>query len=89
MSAPQEQTRPVPGLAVAALVAGVAAIILLANTPARDSAWAIAAGAASVIFALVETVNAVRAERSISWLAIVGGMLGLAVTVLGAFASLF
>ncbi|MCJ1709253.1 hypothetical protein [Microbacterium sp. VKM Ac-2923] len=88
MSAPQQQTRTVSGLAVAALVAGVAAMILLANLPARDAAWAFAVGAAALIFALVETVNCVRTGRGLSWLAIAGGMLGLVVTVLGGLASL-
>lgn len=89
MTAPQPQARPILALAVAALVAAVAAAILLANLPARDAAWAFALGAAAVILAIVDTVNAVRAERGVSWLAIIGGVLGLVVTVLGGVASLF
>ncbi|MDQ1113957.1 uncharacterized membrane protein HdeD (DUF308 family) [Microbacterium testaceum] len=85
----QQQARPISGLAVAALVAGVVAIILLANVAARDAAWAFAIGATAVILAIVESVNAVRSGRSLSWLAIGGGVLGLVVTVLGGIASLF
>lgn len=88
MTSPQQHARPISGLAVAALIAGVAAAILLANLPARDAAWAFALGAAAVILAIVETVNTVRNNRSLSWLAIVGGVLGLVVTVLGGVASL-
>lgn len=89
MSAPQpQQTRPVPALAIAALIAGVAAVILIANLPARDVAWAYALGAAAVILAITDTVNATRAGRPVAWLAIIGGVVGLLVTILGGVASL-
>lgn len=88
MTNPQQDARPISGIAVAAFVLGIAAALLLANTAARDAIWPTVMGLSAVVLATVETVNTVRTGRGLSWLAIIGGVLGLAVTVLGGIASL-
>jgi hypothetical protein len=78
-----QSSHPITITAVLSLIAGVGALILLANLATRDIGWAFVAAAAAVILGLIDAANARRRDASTSRLAIIGSITGLVALVLG------
>lgn len=62
-------------LAIGALVAGIIALLLLATQPYDAQVWTGVVGVFAIVFAVLDLVDARRAQQPISLLAAVGAIL--------------
>jgi len=79
---PTAQERPVQRLAVVALIAGLTALVLLGTLRGTEIGWTAVSAITALTAGIVSVVDATRAGRDASWLAIIGAITGLVTLIM-------